>query len=107
MKKIIFGIILVSFSQTWAFTQSDCLNGNFKACREIFNKYGSQSDRAGAVELFEKACSAQVLRVSCEIISISKSESLKKMLELAKRDAGIFVMNGPQLDKFYQISELK
>ncbi len=91
----------------FAATQSECLNGNFTACRELFNKYGSQSDRAGAVELFEKACSAQTLHVSCEIISFSKSDSLKKTLELAKPNSGIFVMNGSKVDKFYQISEVK
>ncbi len=61
VRKIIFRIILFSCSQLRAYTQSDCLNGNFKARREIFNKYGNQSDRAGAVELFEKAYSAQTL----------------------------------------------
>ena len=107
MKKAILGIILFSSFQAWAFTQNDCLNGNFKACREIFNKYGSQTDRAGAVELFEKACSAQTLRVSCEISSFSKTETLEKILKTVKRDSGAFVMNGSQIDKFYQISELK
>lgn len=90
-----------------AATPADCLNGNFRACREIFNQYGSQSDRKGAVELFEKACSAQTLNVSCQIISVSKADSLKKTLELAKPDSGIFVINGLKVDKFYQISEVK
>ncbi len=78
VRKIIFGIILFSRSQLSAYTQSDCLNSNFKACREFFNKYGNQSDRAGAVELFEKACSAQTLHVPREIISVSKPENFKK-----------------------------
>lgn len=100
-------LVLLSFAQGYASTPAECLNGNFKICREIFNKYGAQSDRKGAVELFEKACSAQTLNVSCQIISISKVDSLKKTLELAKPDSGIFIMNGAKVDKFYQISEVK
>lgn len=107
MKIFLLSIILLSSLNVFAATQSDCLNGNFAVCRDLFNKYGSQSDRVGAVELFEKACSAQTLHVSCEIISFSKSDSLKKTLELAKPNSGIFVMNGPKVDKFYQISEVK
>ncbi len=107
MKTIIFCTFLFIFAQVHAAAPTECLNGNFKVCREIFNKYGSQSDRRGAVELFEKACSAQNLSVSCKIISVSKTDSLKKMLELATPDSGMFVMNGAKVDKLYQISEVK
>lgn len=91
-----------------AATPTDCLNGSFSACREIFNKYGSQSDKNGAVDLFEKACSAQTLNVSCQIVSTKKSDTLKKTLDLSKTDSsGIFIMSGKTLDKIYQISEIK
>jgi len=91
-----------------AATSTECLNGNFNSCREIFNKYGSQSDKSGAVELFEKACSAQTLSVSCQIISTKKSDTLKKTLDMAKTDpSGMFVMDGKKFDKIYQISEIK
>ena len=107
MKIFLLSFVLLSSLNIFAATQSECLSGNFAVCRDQFNKYGSQSDRAGAVELFEKACSAQTLHVSCEIISFSKADFLKKTLALAKPNSGIFVMNGPKVDKFYQISEVK
>lgn len=103
---LIFSFLAFSTAGSAA-TQAECLNGNFKACREVFNKFGSQSDRSGAVELFEKACSAQTLYVSCEVITLTKDASLKKTLEFTKPNAGIFVMSGSKFDKLYQISEVK
>jgi hypothetical protein len=107
MKALMFGIFLLSSLNVFASKKSECLDGNFVACRDVFNNFGSQSDRAGAVDFFEKACSAQSLRVSCEVISLSKNDSLTKTLELAKPNSGSFVMNGPKIDKFYQISEAR
>lgn len=107
MKLLFFCVILLCFARGHAATPEECLNGNFKICREIFNRYGAQWDRKGAVELFERACSAQTLNVSCQIISISKADSLKKTLELAKPDSGSFVMSGAKIDKLYQFSEAK
>jgi len=63
--------------------------------------------RNGAVELFEKACSSQSLKVSCQVVSSLKSDTLKKSLEMARPDAGSFIINGSKIDKIYQISELK
>lgn len=107
MKNIFLVMSLFGSLSAYASTANECLSGNYKACREVFNKYGSQSDRVGAVDLFEKACSAQNLRVSCHIFSVSKNETLKKTLELAKPDSGMFVMDGAKVDKIYQISEVK
>ena len=81
MKNLVFSLVLLSSLCVFAATSNECTGGNFKACREIFNKYGSQTDRAGAVDLFEKACSSQTLRVSCQILSVSKADTMKKMME--------------------------
>jgi len=84
MKKIFFLCLLINVYAFGA-TSTECLNGNFNSCREIFNKYGSQSDKVGVVELFEKACSSQTLSVSCQIVSTKKSETLKKTLDMSAR----------------------
>lgn len=108
MKILFFCLSLLVYAFSLGATSAECLSGNFNSCREVFNKYGSQSDKSGAVELFEKACSAQTLSVSCQIISVKKSETLKKTLEMAKTDpAGTFVVSGQKLDKIYQISETR
>ncbi|MBL7542645.1 MAG: hypothetical protein JNL11_02465 [Bdellovibrionaceae bacterium] len=108
MKILFFCISFFVYAFSLGATPAECLSGNFNSCREVFNKFGSQSEKSGAVELFEKACSAQTLNVSCQIISVKKSETLKKTLEMAKVDpSGTFIMSGQKLDKIYQISETK
>lgn len=102
---IVFGLFVGSTS--FAATPKDCLAGNFAACKEIFNKYGSSSDKAGAVEFFASACASQDLRVVCQVTSTEKSETLKKTLDLARSETALFVMNGKNLDKIYQITQLK
>lgn len=46
---ILFGIFLTQ--SALAMTKSDCLSGNFSACKEIFNKFGSSSDKNGAANI--------------------------------------------------------
>lgn len=59
-------------------THSDCINGSFKACQEVFEGYGRTTKRDGAVELFYKACSSEQLRVYCQIVSSETKEIRKK-----------------------------
>lgn len=107
MRSFLSFVILLSSVNTLAATPTECLGGSFTACREIFNDYGSRTKRDGAVELFEKACSAQALLVSCKVVSVEKSITMKKMMEMAVPKSGMFVINGPKIDKIYQISEVK
>jgi len=107
MKALFFSLIFFSVTNAFSATPNECLNGNFASCREVFNNFGSQTDRSGAVTLFEKACSSQALRVSCQITTTGKADTTKKTLDLAKPDSGMFVINGTKLDKIYQISEVK
>ncbi len=107
MKNLLMTALVLSASQySFAMPEKDCLGGSFPECQRIFNQYGSQSNREGAVEMFVKACSSQKLQVICQITSSSKSETLKKSLELAKTNSAIFVINGSELDKIYQISKV-
>lgn len=107
MKLFFASIFFFAGANCFAATPKDCVSGNFAACKEIFNKYGSTSDKAGAVELFTNACASQDLRVVCQVTSIEKAETLKKALELAKPETALFVMSGKNFDKIYQISQLK
>lgn len=107
MKKIIFTLIVLSLSTVFASTPEKCFSGDFKACRDIMNNYGRQSDKAGAVEFFEKVCSSQSLLVSCRVVSATKSDSLQKGLEVANPNSGMFIISGRKIDKIYQVSEVK
>jgi len=109
VKNLFFCICFLIGSHTLAATSTECLNGNFNSCLEIFNKYGSQSDKKGAVELFTKACTSETLNVSCRIVSVKKSETMGKVLEMGRKTypSGSFVMSGQKFDKIYQISEIK
>lgn len=106
-KKLFFIFVFLILAETKAATSEQCLNGSFTACKEVFNKFGSQSDKNGAVELFEKACSSQLLKVSCLTTSVLKENTLQKSLELSKPNSGLFVISGNKIDKIYQISESK
>lgn len=102
---IMFGLFLAR--STFAATKTDCLSGNFSACKEILNKYGSTSDRNGATEFFANACASQNLKVICEVISTEKSETVKRSLEVASTNSAVFVISGPKVDKIYKVSAIK
>ena len=108
MTNIILIVAFLCFPNAFASTPKElCLAGNYSFCREIFSKYGSQSNREGAVDFFEEACSSQNLRVSCLVLSVAKVDILKKGLEIANPRAEMFTISGTKIDKIYQITELK
>jgi len=99
---IIFSFLLAQYS--FGTTKNDCVDGNFAACKEIFNHYGSTTDQNGAADFFASACASQNLKITCEVISTDKSETLKKILEVAGMNSAVFVINGTKVDKIYKIS---
>ena len=108
MKNIAIAVSCVLLSTySIAGTKQECLGGNFPVCRDIFNQYGSTTDQRGATDLFASACSSQNLKLKCEIISVDRSETLKKTLEVADLDGALFVINGKKVDKIYKVSTVK
>lgn len=105
--KLLFVWIVLLGVNTYAATSSDCLSGNFSACKQFFDKAASTSEKLGVVELFVKACASQELHVVCQINSVKKEETLKKTLELARPDNTLFVIDGKKLDKIYLMSQSK
>jgi hypothetical protein len=90
-----------------AATKNECINGNFESCKEIVNGYGRTTDKSGATEFFAAACASQNLKISCQIITSDKSETLKKTMDFYSKDSALFVMNGDKTDKIYKIVQVK
>ncbi len=97
-------IILLGSQITYGATKAECISGNFAACEKIIRDYGSTSDKTGATEFFSNAWSSQNLSINCQIISVSRSETLKKSLELAGKNSAQFIVTGSKVDKIYLIS---
>lgn len=99
-------VLLVIFGTQTSFgaTKNECLNGNFEACKKIISDYGSTSDKTGAIDFFENACSSQNLKINCQIVSVKQSETLKKSLELANYSSAQFIVTGSKINKIYLIS---
>jgi len=106
MKALIAIGLLLSPIALAATPKDQCLNGSYVACKRIFSKYGSQTDRRGAAELFTTACLSQKVKMKCEIASSEKSQTMKKVLEMmaTESDHAVFVINGPKVDKIYKVS---
>lgn len=102
---MMFTILFVSSS--FAATKTECLGGNFSACKQIFRHFGSTSERTGAVEFFAEACASENLKIACEVISSDKAETMRKALELAQPEGALFTIDGVKVDKIYRISSLE
>ena len=107
MKFILGWIVFLCFQAAQAATQQACLDGSVSACKEIFNDYGRTTNRNGAVEFFAKVCASEKLKLQCQVMSASPSETIKKALELHKADSSSFIIDGLTLSKIYQIDPVK
>jgi hypothetical protein len=106
MKYIGAGLVFLLGQHSFSATKSECLSGDYSACKDIFNQYGRSSEKIGAIEFFGDVCASQNLKVTCEVFSIEKSETLRKTLELGRAESSIFIMSGAKVDKLYRLSSL-
>ena len=106
MKVLATSLALVGSNALAAATAGECVGGAYAACQELIDRYGATTDKRGAVELFARACASPDLRVVCRITSTRKAETLARMLELSRPGSAQFVMNGKDLDKIYQMSQV-
>lgn len=104
MKTVSMIVALLIVHPARGATRVDCLSGNFTVCKEIINKYGNTTDKTGAAQFFASVCSSENLNITCDIISVNKSETLQKLLKMANSDSAMFVIDGSKLDKIYRIS---
>ncbi len=107
MKFLLLIFLFSGAQESFGATEKQCLDGSFAACKEIFDHYGSSSNKQGAAELFARACASQHLRVACQITTADASETLKKTIELAKPEASTFVIDGKLINKIYSFSSIK
>lgn len=96
---VLIGLIWIQFAS--AAPEAECLAGNFKSCKKVFDYYGSTSKDGGRFDFFAKVCASENLRVDCQVLSVEDSELTQKLLEVASSDTGVFAVGGKKLAKLY------
>lgn len=107
MKNLLAIILCFCFNFSFASTKSECLSGNFTSCKVKMNNYGRTSKKDDAVDFFSQSCSSENLKIKCEIISVDPSNSLKKVMALAKTSSALFTISGKKFNKIYIMSEIQ